>query len=171
MIALYPRFRATFASSAVGYEGAVSDAMSPLPTRPIVTVGALACAPDGRFLVVRTHKWRDSWGVPGGKIDPGEAMEAALVREFREETGLSVRDVRFVAVYDAIDSPEFYKPGVHMVLLNYVCACDGGDVTLSDEAEEYRWVTPAEARALPLNSFTRRLLQDAEAAGLMKPAG
>jgi ADP-ribose pyrophosphatase YjhB (NUDIX family) len=129
-------------------------------------VGALAVAPDGRFLVVRTHKWRDAWGVPGGKIDRGETMEAALVREFREETGLVVRDVRFVAVYDAVDSEEFYKPS-HMVLLNFVCRCEGGPVTLSDEAQAWRWVTAEEASALPLNSFTRRLVEAALAQGLL----
>jgi ADP-ribose pyrophosphatase YjhB (NUDIX family) len=138
----------------------------PPKPRPIVTVGALAVAPDGRFLVVRTHKWRDTWGVPGGKIDRGETMEAALVREFHEETGLAVRDVRFVAVYDAVDSEEFYKPS-HMVLLNFVCRCDGGPVTLSDEAQAWRWVTVEEASALPLNSFTRRLVEAAVAQGLL----
>jgi ADP-ribose pyrophosphatase YjhB (NUDIX family) len=129
-------------------------------------VGALAIAPDGRFLVVRTHKWRDAWGVPGGKIDRGETMEEALVREFREETGLAVRDVRFVAVYDAVDSEEFYKPS-HMVLLNFVCHCDGGPITLSDEAQAWGWVTVEEASALQLNSFTRRLVEAALAQGLL----
>ncbi|MEB3196110.1 MAG: NUDIX domain-containing protein [Candidatus Sericytochromatia bacterium] len=130
-------------------------------SRPIVTVGALACDPDGHVLVVQTHKWRHTWGVPGGKIDPGEPMAEALVREFAEETGLNVRDVQFVAVYEAIQSAEFYKPDAHMILLNFVCRCDGGPVTLSDEAQAYRWVTPEEADQLPLNSFTRQLLADA----------
>jgi ADP-ribose pyrophosphatase YjhB (NUDIX family) len=131
---------------------------------PIVTVGALAVAPDGRFLVVRTHKWRDAWGVPGGKIDRGETMEEALAREFHEETGLEVRDVHFVAVFDAVDSEEFYKPS-HMVLLNFVCACDGGEVTLSEEAQAWRWVSTDEALSLPLNTFTRRLIEVARAQG------
>jgi ADP-ribose pyrophosphatase YjhB (NUDIX family) len=129
---------------------------------PIVTVGALALDPAGRALFVRTHKWRGAWGVPGGKIDRGEAAEAALVREFQEETGLAVRDVRFVAVLEAIDSPEFHKP-THMVLLNYVCRCDGGTVVLNDEAQEWRWLTRAEALALPLNSYTRALIDAAHA--------
>ncbi|MEB3329357.1 MAG: NUDIX domain-containing protein [Candidatus Sericytochromatia bacterium] len=129
-------------------------------------MGALTLAPDGRFLVVRTHKWRDAWGVPGGKIDWGETMEEALVREFREETGLDVRDLRFVAAYEAVDSEEFYKPA-HMILLNFVCRCDGGPVVLSDEAQAWRWVTTEEAATLPLNSFTRRLVAAARAQGLL----
>lgn len=150
-----------------GYTHPVKNSSEPrAESRPIVTVGALAVAPDGRFLIVRTHKWLGTWGVPGGKIDRGETMEAALVREFREETGLSVRDVRFVAVYDAVDSPEFYKPS-HMVLLNFVCACDGGEVQLSDEAEAWRWVSAEEALEMPLNTFTRQLVEAARSQGLL----
>jgi ADP-ribose pyrophosphatase YjhB (NUDIX family) len=37
----------------------------PLPPRPLATVGALVVGPSGRILLIRTHKWRDSWGVPG----------------------------------------------------------------------------------------------------------
>jgi ADP-ribose pyrophosphatase YjhB (NUDIX family) len=125
---------------------------------PVVTVGALIHDPQGRVLLIRTHKWRDSYGVPGGKIDRGETQEAALTREVREETGLAIRDIRFVAAMDAIDSPEFYKPA-HFILLNYTCVCDGGPVSLNEEAQSYEWVAPDVARSMNLNSFTRRLLE------------
>ncbi|MDB5100116.1 MAG: hypothetical protein JWM80_4537 [Cyanobacteria bacterium RYN_339] len=125
---------------------------------PVVTVGALIIRPDGKFLVIRTHKWRDTYGVPGGKIDRGETMDAALVREVREETALAVHDVRFVVAQDCVDSPEFYKPA-HFILLNFTCRCDGGEVHLNEEAQSYLWVDRLEALALPLNSFTRRLVE------------
>jgi ADP-ribose pyrophosphatase YjhB (NUDIX family) len=125
---------------------------------PVVTVGALIHRPDGKFLVIRTHKWRDTYGVPGGKIDYGETMEAALVREIREETALAVTDVRFVVAQDCVDSQEFYKPA-HFILLNFTCRCEQDAVQLNDEAQSYRWVDRAEALALPLNSFTRRLVE------------
>ena len=124
---------------------------------PIVTVGALIHDPLGRFLVIRTHKWRDTYGVPGGKIDEGETMAAALEREVREETGLVIHDARFVLAQDCVHSSEFYKQA-HFVLLNFSCQSPGGEVVLNDEAQSYRWVTPAEARLLPLNSFTRVLV-------------
>ncbi|MEB3285538.1 MAG: NUDIX domain-containing protein [Candidatus Sericytochromatia bacterium] len=132
---------------------------------PISTVGALALDLSGRALIVKTHKWKDTWGVPGGKIEHGERLEEALTREFLEETGLVIRDVQFISVYEAIASEEFYKPDIHMLLFNFVCRCDGGDVTLSDEAQEYRWVTLDEAFALPLNSFTRALFHATNQAG------
>lgn len=124
---------------------------------PIVTVGALIHDPTGRMLLIRTHKWRDTYGIPGGKIHEGETMETALRREIREETGLDLHDVRFVIAQDCIDSPEFFRPA-HFILLNFTAASPGGEVTLNDEAQSYVWTTPEEARALPLNSFTRTLL-------------
>ncbi len=127
--------------------------------RPIVTVGAVIERPDGKILLVRTHKWRHLLGVPGGKIESGETQEAALKREILEETALVVRDVRFVTVQESIASPEFYKPA-HMLLLNYSCRVDDtAELTLNDEAEAFLWVTPSEALRLDLNTPTRQLLE------------
>jgi len=127
--------------------------------RPIVTVGALIERSDGKVLLVRTHKWRDALGVPGGKIEYGETQETALLREIGEETGLLARDVRFLLVQEAIDSPEFHRPA-HMILLNYACRVDDtSTLSLNDEAEGFLWVTPTEALALDLSSFTRTLVK------------
>ena len=123
----------------------------------VTTVGALVSDPHGRVLLVRTWKWGGRWGLPGGKIEPGEPMLAALAREMHEETGLAIAAPRFVLAQDCIDDPEFHRPA-HMVLLNFTCDSPGGPVALNDEADEARWVTPAEARALPLNRVTRTLL-------------
>lgn len=131
---------------------------------PLTTVGALVIAPDGRALFVRTHKWKDRYGVPGGKVRHGEALEAALKRELLEETGLAVSDVAFALVQEAVLSPEFHRPA-HFVLLNYVARAGGTAVTLNDEAESYVWATPEEALALDLNTPTRALVAHALATG------
>jgi ADP-ribose pyrophosphatase YjhB (NUDIX family) len=127
--------------------------------RPIVTVGAVIERPDGKILLVRTHKWQNLLGVPGGKIESGETQEAALKREILEETALVIRDVRFVTVQESINSAEFYKPA-HMLLLNYSCRVDDtAELTLNDEAEAVLWVTPSDALRLDLNTPTRQLLE------------
>lgn len=128
-------------------------------SRPIATVGALIHDGEGRILMMRTHKWSDLWGIPGGKIRRGEPSLDALRREVREETALEIDDIRFVMVQDSIDSPEFMRPE-HFILLNYLARATGTAVTLNDEAEEFRWVSPAEALALDLNQPTRVLLQE-----------
>jgi ADP-ribose pyrophosphatase YjhB (NUDIX family) len=125
---------------------------------PIATVGALIYNARREVLMVRTHKWSDLWGIPGGKIKWGETSEAALRREIREETELDITKIRFVLVQDCIHSKEFYRDA-HFILLNYTCDCVGEPkVRLNDEAREFRWMTAAEAMEMALNQPTRRLL-------------
>jgi len=135
-----------------------ADAAGPA-LMPVVTVGALILDGAGRVLMVRTHKWSDLWGIPGGKIKWGEASEAALRREIQEETNLEITDLRFVLAQDCIHSPEFYRDA-HFVLLNYTARCVGEPrVKLNDEAREFAWVTREQALAMPVNRPTRVLLE------------
>jgi phosphoglycolate phosphatase-like HAD superfamily hydrolase/ADP-ribose pyrophosphatase YjhB (NUDIX family) len=127
--------------------------------RPVVTVGALIFDARGRVLMVRTHKWSNLWGIPGGKTRFGETSEAALRREIKEETNLDIEGIRFVLAQDCIHSREFYRDA-HFVLLNYTFRCAGPpDVTLNEEAIEFRWVPPREALEMRLNMPTRILLE------------
>jgi phosphoglycolate phosphatase-like HAD superfamily hydrolase/ADP-ribose pyrophosphatase YjhB (NUDIX family) len=136
----------------------------PLPegdggAHPICTVGALIFNDDDRVLMVRTQKWSNLWGIPGGKIKLGEPSLHALQREIKEETNLEIGDIVFVMVQDCIQSREFYRRA-HFVLLNYTCRARGPlDVRLNEEAQEFRWVAPAQALEMPLNQPTRTLLE------------
>lgn len=129
-----------------------------MSTFPLATVGALLINPDHNCLVINTHKWLHLWGVPGGKIDYGESIYQALLREFREETALDIYDIHWGPVQEAINHPEFYKPA-HFILLNFIARCDRATVTLNDEAQSYRWLAPQTALELNLNRPTRRLLE------------
>ena len=126
---------------------------------PVVTVGALIFNGAGRVLMVRTHKWSNLWGIPGGKIKLGESSVAALRREIKEETNLKIRDIQFVLAQDCIHSKEFYRDA-HFVLLNYTARCAGTPVVkLNDEAREYEWVTVEKALKISINEPTRVLLK------------
>jgi ADP-ribose pyrophosphatase YjhB (NUDIX family) len=127
---------------------------------PLTTVGGLLRDAAGDVLLVRTHKWSNLWGIPGGKVEYGETLENAFLREIREETGLLAGGARMVMVQEAIEHPEFHAPK-HFVLINYVAEVAGvrPAVTLNDEAEEWRWVSLDEAARLPLNGPTRALLE------------
>jgi len=132
--------------------------LSPIDTMPLATVGALIFDPEDRVLMIRTHKWSDLWGIPGGKIKRGETSEEALRREIREETGLPIDQIRFVMAQDCIDSDEFMRPA-HFVLLNYTARTGFHEVRLNEEAEHFEWLPMADALKLPLNRPTRILLE------------
>jgi phosphoglycolate phosphatase len=125
---------------------------------PISTVGALIFNQADEVLMVRTHKWSNLWGIPGGKIKWGESSEGALRREIKEETDLEIADIEFVLVQDCIHSKEFYRDA-HFILLNYTCRCAGEPrVRLNDEAREFRWLAMADALKMEINQPTRKLL-------------
>jgi len=125
---------------------------------PLATVGALVTGPSGRLLVVKTTKWRGTWGVPGGKVHWDETLEAALRREFREEVGLDLHQIRFALLQEAVCDPQFYREA-HFVLINYFAACDRETIVPNEEIEEWAWVMAEEALKYPLNTYTQILIQ------------
>jgi phosphoglycolate phosphatase-like HAD superfamily hydrolase/ADP-ribose pyrophosphatase YjhB (NUDIX family) len=126
---------------------------------PISTVGALIFNSTNQVLMLRTHKWSNLWGIPGGKIKWGETCIDALRREIKEETNLEIEDISFVLVQDCIHSKEFYRDA-HFILLNYTCRCmeEEPQVSLNEEASAFRWVTLSEALEMSVNLPTRKLL-------------
>ena len=133
---------------------------------PITTVGGLLRDAAGHVLLVRTWKWSDLWGIPGGKVEYGETLEAAFLREILEETGLRAQNPKMVMVQDAIEPQEFHRPA-HFVLVNYLAEVPGTkpDVTLNDEAQEYKWLSLPETLKMPLNKPTRILIEKVMAGG------
>ncbi len=129
------------------------------PLRPLCTVGALVVNPQAEVLIVRTTKWCGTWGVPGGKLDWGESLEEALLREFREEVALELEQVRFALLQEAILDPQFHVPA-HFVLVNYYAFSSSSLVVPNEEIVEWAWVPPEQALTFPLNHFTERLVNN-----------
>ena len=132
---------------------------APAQQFPLSTVGALIFNSRNEALMIRTHKWSNKWGIPGGKIKFGETSEAALRREILEETALKVSNIQFVLVQDCIHSKEFYKDA-HFVLLNYTARATAKNpkVILNEEGREYKWLSLAAAKKLKLNRPTKILI-------------
>lgn len=142
----------------------MSNQTSPSPVSvqkqfPLTTVGALVTNSKEEVLIVKTTKWRGSWGVPGGKVDWGESLETALLREFREEVGLELTQVSFALLQEAILDPQFIQPR-HFIMVNYYAFSEGETIIPNEEIEEWAWVKPQEAMNYPLNSYTQILVED-----------
>ncbi|AZI42965.1 NUDIX domain-containing protein [Deinococcus psychrotolerans] len=133
-----------------------SDSAAP-PSRPLVCVGALVSGPAG-YLIVQTTKWRGSWGVPGGKVEYGETLLAAVEREFVEETGLKITHIRAAQTQEAVRSAEFQKDS-HMLLFDFFAQTEDETITPNEEIVQWAWVSLEEALTYPLNSFTRTLVE------------
>ncbi|MBC6453504.1 MAG: NUDIX domain-containing protein [Hormoscilla sp. SP5CHS1] len=126
---------------------------------PLTTVGALVVNGSGRVLIVKTTKWRGTWGVPGGKVEWGETLEAALKREFREEVGLELTQVRFALLQEAVGDPQFFRDA-HFIMVNYYAFSASEGITPNEEIVEWAWMTPQQAMSYPLNSYTSVLIAD-----------
>jgi nucleoside triphosphatase len=121
---------------------------------PEPTVGVFIFNRNRELLLLQSHKWPGRYVVPGGHVELGERIEAAACREALEETGLEVRDLRFLCWQEFIYDPAFWKPR-HFVFFDYACLADSTDVRLNDEAESYLWIDPEKALELPIDPYTR----------------
>ncbi len=108
-------------------------------------VGAIIKDADGRLLLVlRGHEpGKGLWSVPGGRIEPGETDQQAVVREAREETGL---EVACGALLGAVERPGL--AGAVIDIRDYAAVVTGGLLVAGDDAADVRWVTAAEAEVL-----------------------
>lgn len=127
---------------------------------PLPSCHALIQEAD-RFLLVQRARppLAGHWGLPGGGVELGETVEQALLREVREETGLTVALDRFLGYADAIEHDEQGRVRYHYVILYFLAHPTGGELAAADDAAAVRWVTPEESRRLPLTDAVDRCLR------------
>ncbi len=130
----------------------------------IIRPGVSACVLSAHGVLLQRRDDNGLWGLPGGAVDPGETVSAAVVREVREETGLVVRPVRLIGVYSdpANHQVMTYPDGnvIHYVSTAFECVVVGGALACGAESLEVAWFPPD---ALPpdLMPVARLRIQDA----------
>jgi 8-oxo-dGTP diphosphatase len=102
------------------------------------------------------------WSIPGGRIEPGESDEEAVVREIGEETGLRVTCGPLLGAVD--------RPG--LVIRDYQAFVTGGTLVAGDDADAARWASPAEAEALDAaGELAAELLATLRSWSVLPPGG
>ena len=115
----------------------------------IPCVGAVVRDGAGRLLLIKRGHDPEAgrWSLPGGRIEPGETDAQALVREMREETGLTVLPGPLLG---AVERP---GPGGSVLdIRDYAATVTGGTLAAGDDAADARWVAAADVPRLPLTS-------------------
>ena len=123
---------------------------------PIAT--ALIFNPAEEILLIKSHKWKDQYVIPGGHIELGESIKDALKREVKEETGLAIKQIRFICLHQFIFDHAYWKKR-HFISFNFAAQTSSRKVKLNSEAEEYIWVSLGKALKLPIGSYTRQTIK------------
>jgi mutator protein MutT len=129
------------------------------PDRPIVGVGALIVQHDRVLLVRRASEpLKGEWSLPGGVVETGETLVAALKRELLEETGLSIEVGEVIAVLDRIYPDAEGRPEYHYVLIDYLCRIQSGEPHPGSDVDRAEWFTRQQLESLQIQPFTRDLI-------------
>lgn len=113
---------------------------SSAPPRPIAATIATVIR-DQQVLLVRRANPPDAgrWGFPGGKIEPGETISDAALRELFEETGTKAEAERIFTAVDVFEHGGDGAFGRHFILIAVLCRWISGDPVAGDDALEARW--------------------------------
>jgi ADP-ribose pyrophosphatase YjhB (NUDIX family) len=115
------------------------------PEQPVVAVGAVILDGDRVLLVKRRREpLKGAWSLPGGVVELGETLEAALVREVREETGLDVEVGPVIEVFDRITRDEDGRVRYHYVLVDYLCWPVAGHLKAGSDVDDAVLVHPSD---------------------------
>lgn len=124
---------------------------------PEPTVGALVFSSNNDVLLVQPAILNGLWAIPGGHVECGETITRAVIREVKEETGLDIFDVRFIAFQECIFDAAFSEKK-HYLFFDFFCRTNSSDVVLNGEHTGFQWVTVTEALDLPLHEYSKQLL-------------
>jgi ADP-ribose pyrophosphatase YjhB (NUDIX family) len=134
------------------------------PERPIVGVGAvvrvtadaasaLRLPATGVVLIKRRHEpLAGEWSLPGGGVDVGETLVAAVAREVVEETGLTVEVGPVIEVFDRIMLDDQRRVQYHFVLVDYLCRPTGGRLLAGSDAADITIAEPAALESMGLSA-------------------
>ena len=139
------------------------------PERPVVGVGGVVIE-GGRALLIRrgSEPLRGQWSIPGGALELGESLQEGVMRELLEETGLQVRVLEMIEVFDRIYTEQAdggsgmaERPRFHYVIIDYLCERVAGEARAASDVTELVFARDDELPRYQLTETATRILRKA----------
>jgi len=126
------------------------------PDQPVVGVGAVIIR-EGKIALIKrgNEPAKGKWTIPGGLVELGESPEKAVIRETKEEVGLTVDNPKLVDVVSNVDLDEKGKVKFHYVIIDYLVHEKSGTAEAATDAVELRWVAFGEVENYDLTASFR----------------
>lgn len=139
------------------------------PERPVVGIGGVVIE-RGQALLIRrgSEPLRGHWSIPGGILELGETLVEGVARELLEETGLEVRVLDLIEVFERItaddhgtDAGKGARPLYHYVIADYLCERISGEARPASDVTEVAWAAEDELAPYELTKTATRILHQA----------
>jgi len=134
------------------------------PEKPVVGVGGVVIERDQVLLIRRgTEPLLGQWSIPGGTLELGESLQAGVARELLEETGLEVRVLDLIEVFDRIfpSTENGARPRYHYVILDYLCERISGEPRAGSDVTDVVYVKEQDLPKYQLTETATRVVRNA----------
>ena len=131
----------------------------PQPSHPQLAVSAVIFR-DGKMLLVRRARSpaKGFYSLPGGRVEFGETLHAALHREVSEETALKIEIVELAAWREVVPGA---TGGGHYLIMSFAARWSSGEVMLNDEHDDYKWLAPDSLGELKITGGLQEVIRSA----------
>ena len=139
----------------------MSASISPTddPTARPIVAASVAVFRSGEVLLVKRAKPPFLWSLPGGRVEHGETLRAAALRELHEETGV---EAGIVAQVEALEVMPDEAAGHHYVIVNFAARYLSGTASAASDAAAVAWVGPDDLSAYDMTANARQIITRAQ---------
>jgi 8-oxo-dGTP diphosphatase len=139
------------------------------PERPVVGIGGVVID-RGRTLLIRrgSEPLLGEWSIPGGTLELGESLQEGVARELLEETGIEVRVLDLIEVFDRVyledgstGARSKKKPRFHFVIVDYLCERLSGEPRAGSDVTDVVFAREDELKRFGLTEAATRVLKKA----------
>jgi ADP-ribose pyrophosphatase YjhB (NUDIX family) len=113
---------------------------------------------EQKILLVRRARSpaKGFYSLPGGRVEFGETLHAALMREVREETGLEIEVIRLAGWREVLPAQ---TGGGHFLIMSFAVRWKAGEVKLNEELDDHKWIAPEAAGELKLTVGLQEIIE------------